>query len=266
MQGFTLSQGARGLEEQGRGNRAADRPSLGRRIILALFAASLSVPALAQSGDEARGTVVQTLAALVNGLGDIVFYQITLFGVQVEWIVIWMLAPMLFLTAYFRFINLRGFRQAWRVLTGRYASTTDPGEVTQFQALSTALSGTVGLGNIAGVAVAIGMGGPGATFWMILIGLVAMSLKFAECTLGVKYRDIHADGTVSGGPMYYLHRGLAGRGLPRLGKGLAWAYALFALPALLQVAQVNQAYSQISGVTGIRGSGVAWGFGVVLAI
>ncbi len=196
-------------------------------------------------------------------LSSVVFAQVTIFGQPVELIVLWMAAPMLLLTIYFGFVNLRGFRIAWDIVCGRYHDSTAPGEVTQFQALATALSGTVGLGNIAGVAIAIAMGGPGAAFWMTVIGFFAMTLKFAECTLGVKYRREHADGTVSGGPMYYLWYGLRARGWPRLGKLLGWTYALFAVPALLQIGQVNQSYSQLSAVTGID---APWTYGVLLAV
>lgn len=219
----------------------------------------------AGSGED-RGGFINFLVDLIRLLDSFVFSEVTVAGISIAWIVVWMAAPMVVLTFYFGFINLRSFKRAYKVLTGRYHDSTAPGEVTQFQALSTALSGTVGLGNIAGVAVAISLGGPGATFWMILIGLFAMTLKFAECTLGVKYREIRTDGTVAGGPMYYLEKGLKGRGLGRLGKGLAWTYALLAVPTLLQVAQVNQAYSQVSAVTGLNGQGWAWSFGVAIAL
>lgn len=208
---------------------------------------------------SAHASIIDTV---INGLSSTVFYQIKIFGTPVELIVIWMALPMLFLTVYFGFINLRSFRLASRILRGRYRDDKAPGEVTQFQALSTALSGTVGLGNIAGVAIAIAMGGPGAAFWMTVIGFFAMTLKFAECTLGVKYRKEHKDGTISGGPMYYLQKGLAVRGWKRFGAILAWSYAIFAIPSLLQIAQVNQSYSQISAVTGIS---APWTFGFIMA-
>ncbi|GER07254.1 alanine glycine permease [Iodidimonas muriae] len=227
--------------------------NLGKTAILAVFAALLLV-----SGPASASVIDQ----MIDGLSGAVFYKISLFGTPVELIVIWMAAPMLFLTVYFGFINLRSFKLAGRILKGQYRDDNAPGEVTQFQALSTALSGTVGLGNIAGVAIAIAMGGPGAAFWMTVIGFFAMTLKFAECTLGVKYRKHHEDGTVSGGPMYYLGRGLAARGWKKIGFVLAWSYALFAIPSLLQIAQVNQSYSQFSAVTGID---APWLFGIVLA-
>ena len=204
---------------------------------------------------------------LIELLEAFIFSQITLFGVDIEWIVLWMFAPMAILTVYFGFINLSSFKRAYQILIGRYQDKDAPGEVTQFQALATALSGTVGLGNIGGVAIAVAIGGPGATLWMIIIGLCAMSLKYAECTLGVKYRVIHEDGTVSGGPMYYLKRGLEARGMSGVGKLLAYSYAGVAVMALLpQMSQVNQAYSQISATTGYTGPSSGYVFGIGLAI
>jgi AGCS family alanine or glycine:cation symporter len=147
------------------------------------------------------------------------------------------------------------------------------GEVTHFQALATALSGTVGLGNIAGVAVAVSLGGPGATFWMILAGLLGMSSKFVECTLGVKYRNEYTDGTVSGGPMYYLSKGLAERSdkLKSLGKVLAVLFAVFCVGGSFgggNMFQANQSFMQLVSVTGGEASWLAdkgWLFGVVVA-
>ncbi len=238
-------------------------------VILAVMVSCLgifAVPALADNSFEGRGILIDGAVNFIHWLDSIVFAQVTVFGAEVNWIVVWMAAPMVILTFYFRFLNLRSFKRAWKVVRGDYHDPTAPGEVSQFQALSTALSGTVGLGNIAGVAIAISIGGPGATFWMIIIGFLAMSLKFAECTLGVKYRRENPDGTVSGGPMYYLERGLAARGYPRFGKILGWTYAILALPTLLQIAQVNQSFSQISSVTGFTGTGNAWAFGLVFAV
>lgn len=233
--------------------------------LAAFFAAVMATsPALAQESgiDEAIASV---LGPIASALSTVVFYQVELFGTQVELIVIWMLFPLLILTAYYGFVNLRpaSFRSAWHIVRGRYHDPNAPGEVSQFQALSTALSGTVGIGNIAGVAVAIAWGGPGATFWMILIGLCAMSVKFTECTLGVKYRVRHADGSVSGGPMYYLRYGLANRGYVKLGLALSAMYAVFGVPTLLQLATVNQMYSQMEVATGFD---QGWLFGVVLAV
>jgi len=171
-------------------------------------------------------------------------------GVEIEAIILWLAVPMVVFTFYFRGVNLRCLRQATRILRGQYRNPNAPGEVTQFQALSTALSATVGLGNIAGVAIAIGWGGPGAVFWMIVVGFLAMTVKFVECTLGVKYRVEHADGTVSGGPMIYLEQGLKRLGFATLGKVLAISYAIPALFSSLTFFQVNQAYQQVNAVVG----------------
>ena len=147
-------------------------------------------------------------------------------------------------------------------MRGQYTRDDEPGDLTHFQALSAALSGTVGIGNIAGVAVAISIGGPGAMFWMILAGLLGMATKMVECTLGVAYRRINADGTVSGGPMYYIHKGLAERGFSRLGVFLASLFAVFGIGASITLFQVNQAFAQFSEATGFQ-DGLA--FGVVIA-
>lgn len=238
-----------------------------RTMIAALAAvAGVSSAAIAQDETSERNGFISMLADAIGALENFVFSTINIFGFEVEWIVAFLALPMILLTFYFGFINLTSFKRAWRIVKGDYHDESANGEVTQFQALSTALSGTVGLGNIAGVAVAISTGGPGATFWMIIIGFCAMSLKFAECTLGVKYRDVRADGTVAGGPMYYLERGLAARGWGKPGKILAWAYALLAVPTLLQVAQVNQSFEAISAVTGFDGIGAKWGFGIFIAV
>lgn len=143
------------------------------------------------------------------------------------------------------------------------------GEVSHFQALATAVSGTVGLGNIAGVAVAIAVGGPGATFWMIVCGLIGMSTKFVECTLGVRYRDVGEDGTVYGGPMYYLKRGLQAQNKAVLGKILAVIFAVLCVGASFgggNAFQSNQAAVQIVSLLGISGGGVGFVIGVVMAI
>ncbi len=229
---------------------------------LAIGFASTGV--LAQDGEGSA--FVQTGASIIDAFNTFVFSEIVMFGITMPWIVVWMGTPMLILTVYFAFINMRSFKQASKIVRGHYHDDMAPGEVTQFQALSTALSGTIGLGNIAGVAVAISIGGPGATFWMIIIGFCAMSLKFAECTLAVKYRDVREDGTVAGGPMYYLDRGLKARGWGKIGKTLAWTYAILAIPSILQIAQVNQSYEAIAAVTGFEGEATAWGFGVLIAI
>ncbi|MEM6340308.1 MAG: alanine/glycine:cation symporter family protein [Pseudomonadota bacterium] len=173
-------------------------------------------------------------------------------GTEFPWIVMWLVVAATVFTLYFGFVQFRFFRHAIRLVKGDYSDPNDAGEVSHFQALATALSGTVGLGNIAGVAVAVGIGGPGATFWMILAGLLGMASKFTECTLGVKYRNEYPDGTVSGGPMYYMSKGFDELGLPG-GKILAFLFAVFCILGALgggNMFQANQAHAQISGITG----------------
>ena len=183
-------------------------------------------------------------------------------------IVIWLILGALFFTWKMNFINIRGFRHAISLVKGDYSDPNNKGEVSHFQALTTALSGTVGLGNIAGVAIAISLGGPGATFWMIVAGLIGMSSKFVECTLGVKYRKIDKNGVVSGGPMYYLRDGLAKKNLPNLGKALAVLFAILCVGGSIgggNMFQANQAFAAVKTVfPSLSNFGPL--FGVVLAI
>ncbi len=195
-------------------------------------------------------------------------------GVELPLIVVWLVVAGLFFTVYLRGFLFRAFPQALRLVRGDYNDPRDAGEVTHFQALATAISGTVGLGNIAGVAVAISLGGPGATLWMIIAGLVGMCTKGVECTLGVKYRNVYPDGRVSGGPMYYLSKGLAEKGLGTLGKVLAVLFCIFTLGGSVgggNMFQANQAFAQAQSVTGgedgLLGFGAAGAvFGLVLAL
>lgn len=225
--------------------------------------------------DAAVDAVVAPAAAL---LSRIVFFELPIAGVGVPLVVLWLVAAGLFFTVYLRGIALWGFPVALRLLRGRPAtprggavSGAVSGEVTHFQALSTAVSGTVGIGNIGGVAVAIGAGGPGAAFWLCLAGVLGMATKFAECTLGVRHRRVHGDGRVSGGPMHYLEHGLAGRGRARLGRGLGVFYAVGIVIGCMGIGnmfQANQAFVQFVGVTGGEASpfaGRGWLFGLVMA-
>ncbi len=207
---------------------------------------------------------------ILNKITEIVFYPINIGGVDILPIVVWLVVAATFFTFYLGFLNIRGFAHAINLVRGRYSKPEDAGEVSHFQALATAVSGTVGLGNIAGVAVAITLGGPGATFWMILAGFLGMSAKLAECTMGVKYRKHHADGSVSGGPMYYLRDGLAALGLAGLGKVLAAAFAVFCIFGSLgggNMFQANQATAQILAVTDNEGNTtLTWIIGIVFAL
>jgi len=215
-------------------------------------------------------------------------------GVSVPWVLFPLVIGALFFTIYFGFPNFRFFGKSINVVRGKYddlekgggvdvsnsvstVSGDNPdtirvegqeGEVSHFQALTAALSGTVGLGNIAGVAIALSLGGPGATFWMIICGLLGMSSKFVECTLGVTYRDINASGTVFGGPMYYLSRGLKDKGMGGLGKVLAVLFAIMCIGGSFgggNMFQANQAFQLFATQTGI-GAGFGWLFGLIMAV
>ncbi|OBX22946.1 MULTISPECIES: alanine/glycine:cation symporter family protein [Bizionia] len=186
----------------------------------------------------------------------------------ISFIVIWLVLGALFFTIRMGFINIRGFGHAIDLARGKYDDPDAPGQVTHFQALATAVSGTVGLGNIAGVAVAVSLGGAGATFWMIVCGLLGMSTKFVECTLGVKYRDILPDGRVFGGPMNYLRYGLEKRNMKGLGKVLAGMFAVLAVGASFgggNMFQANQSFEQLAGqFPMLEGNGFY--FGIITAI
>lgn len=209
---------------------------------------------------------------LAKGLSEIVFYSVPAAGTQVPIIVMLLVGCGLFFTFYLGFINLKGFAHAIRIVKGDYQDPKDPGEVSHFQALTTAVSGTVGVGNIAHVAIVISIGGPGAAFWMIVAGFLGMSSKFAECTLGVKYRNENSDGSYFGGPMFYMEKGLAALKKPLLGKVLSHYYAVCIIIGTLGVGcmfQSNQAYAQFVNVTGAEASffaDKAWIVGAVLGV
>jgi AGCS family alanine or glycine:cation symporter len=187
---------------------------------------------------------------------------------QLPLVVLWLVIGAVFFTLSWRFANFRLFRHAIEVVRGRFDNPNDHGEVTHFQALASALSATVGLGNIAGVAIAVGTGGPGATFWMILAGILGMSLKFTECSLGQKYRKIDAAGHVSGGPMHYLRDGLREVGAGPLGSVLALLFTVFCIGGSLAGGnsfQVNQSLGILKQeVPFFEQNG--WVYGVLMAI
>ena len=227
---------------------------------------------------------------------SIVLYQIPIGGQSIPLVVIILVLGALFFTIYFAFINIRRFPLAINVVRGKYdeiekvrdyktevheVSEVDgdivdtirdeskDGEVSHFQALATAVSGTVGLGNIAGVSLAIALGGPGATFWMIVCGLLGMSLKFVECTLGVKSRDVYENGVVFGGPMYYLSKGLKEKGFDGAGKALAVLFAVLCIGGSFgggNAAQSNQAASQLASMLGLTSGSAGTYIGVLLAL
>jgi AGCS family alanine or glycine:cation symporter len=215
-----------------------------------LAAAALLLSAAAASAQSLDETINGIFASSTGWFVNFIFSSFP--GTNFPWIVAWLVVGASVFTLYFGFIQFRAVRHSIELVKGDYSDPNDAGEVSHFQALATALSGTVGLGNIAGVAVAVGIGGAGATFWMILAGLLGMAAKFTECTLGVKYRNEYANGTVSGGPMYYLTKGFAERGLPG-GKILAVLFSIFCILGALgggNMFQANQAHQQLSGVFG----------------
>jgi len=230
---------------------------------------------------------------------DFIFYEIPITqDFKIPWVVIILIGGAVYFTFYFRLINFLGFRTAIRVVRGDFEDIEAvgaetiyeevkkenqqevfqkekqkedaEGEVTHFQALTTALSATVGLGNIAGVAVAISIGGPGATFWMVLGGFLGMATKFTECTLGVKYRDIGPDGTVYGGPMYYLKKGLAEKGMKKLGKVLAFSFAILITCGAFGIGnlfQANQASAQFADLLNLDATQRLWvGAGLAITV
>lgn len=217
--------------------------------------------------------VNDAISPISNAVSSTIFYSVPIAGVDFPLIVGWLVVAAVIFTVYFGFIQFRAFGHAISLVRGDYSNPKDAGEVSHFQALATALSGTVGLGNIAGVGVAIAIGGPGATFWMILAGLFSMASKFTECTLGVKYRNELPDGRVSGGPMYYLSKGLAEKNMATLGKILAVFFAICCIGGSIgggNMFQANQSFQQLVNVTGGNDAsplaGFGWLFGIVMAL
>jgi len=222
---------------------------------------------------------------------QVIFFTIPLAGMDVPFVLLLLVGSALFFTIYFKFPNIFHFKTAINVVRGKYdeldhasanpelaidgditdtiKDESEEGEVTHFQALATAVSGTVGNGNIAGVALAIALGGPGATFWMIVCGFLGMSTKFVECTLGVQYRDVGDDGTVYGGPMYYISKGLKERGFGLLGKISAVIFAIFCIGGSFgggNAAQSNQATVVLKELMGLESTGAGFWIGVIMAI
>ena len=215
---------------------------------------------------------------------QVIFYQIPFTdNINIYWVLFPLIIGAVYFTLYFRFINFKGFFTSIRIVRGKYdnieskgenrddGSDNHHGEVSHFQALTAALSATVGLGNIAGVAIAVSIGGAGATFWMIVAGLLGMASKFVECTLGVKYREISEDGTVYGGPMYYLKKGLKSKGFQSIGVILSVWFAIMCIGGSFgggNMFQVNQAFQLVESITGGDKSflhGRGWLFGIIMA-
>ncbi len=193
------------------------------------------------------------LTPLAAALSNVIFFSVNIFGVNVPLVVAWLASGALFFTLYLGFVNVRGFWLAVRHIRGDFSDQKAEGEISHFRALATAISGTVGVGNIGGVAIAISIGGAGAAFWLFLAGFLSMSTKAIECTLGVKYRRITEDGRVLGGPMFYLDAFFSDRKWPKMGRSMGMFYAAALVIGCLgtgNMFQSNQAYSQMVVVTG----------------
>ena len=245
--------------------------------LFAAFFMLFSAPLLAQEkGIEQQ--IDEAFKPFSDTISNIIFFEV----LGVPFVLILLVGSALFFTIYFGFVNIRRFPTAINVVRGKYdeldyahetsgkdADENKEGEVTHFQALATAVSGTVGNGNIAGVALAIALGGPGATFWMIVCGLLGMSSKFVECTLGVQYRDVGEDGAIYGGPMYYISKGLKEKGFTVLGKIAAVFFAVFCIGGSFgggNAAQSNQATIVLKDLFALESSAAGFWIGVVLAI
>lgn len=267
-----------------------------KKYLLSLFTIILPFLTFAQESskgiDEKINDAFMPVATWWEGF---VLSTVPIAGIDVPFVVILLVGGATFFTIYFSFPSITKFGLAINTVRGKYdeiegghhaeekvavnivdgdlpdtiRDESKEGEVSHFQALATAVSGTVGLGNIAGVAVAIALGGPGATFWMIVCGLIGMSTKFVECTLGVKYRDVGEDGTVYGGPMYYLSKGLKERGFAGIGKILGVLFAILCVGASFgggNAFQSNQATVQITSMLGLEGGSIGFVIGVILAV
>tara|TARA_R110001632_G_scaffold218358_1_gene347535 strand:+ start:407 stop:1984 length:1578 start_codon:yes stop_codon:yes gene_type:complete len=264
-----------------------------KRLLTLLLLVSPLITFAQEAGLDQK--IDKVFGNLTGWFVDIIFYQIPFTDtIRIYWVLFPLILGATYFTFYFKFINFRGFFTSINIVRGKYddldhhsaqkselaidgdikGTITDEsqeGEVSHFQALTAALSATVGLGNIAGVAIAVSIGGAGATFWMIVAGFLGMASKFVECTLGVKYRDVEADGTVYGGPMYYLTKGLKNK---TLGKILAVLFAIFVIGGSFgggNMFQVNQAFQLVENITTPVGGvsflhGRGWLFGLVMAI
>lgn len=244
------------------------------RLLSTLGLGLFSLAAQAQESPGLDERIAEAFKPTADAVAGFVFAALPIAGHQVPWILFWLILIGVFCTFYFGFINVRGMAQGFRIIRGDYSDPRHVGDTSHFQALATALSGTVGLGNIAGVAAAIAIGGPGAAFWMVVAAFLGMATKFCECTLAVKYRRELPDGSVSGGPMYYLRMGIAAEypKLVPLAKFLGLTFAVFCLFGTIgsgNFFQVNQAYQQVLLITGGEQSflaGKAWVFGVFMAV
>ncbi len=241
-----------------------------KKIFLLTFFTLFTLPISSQEKglDQKIDEAFQPVSDFFN---NVIFFSIG----ENPFVIYLLVGSAIFFTLYFGFPNIKYFMTSIRVVSGKYdevekdESSSKDGEVSHFQALTTAVSGTVGNGNIAGVALAIALGGPGATFWMIVCGLMGMSLKFVECTLGVHYRDVDENGVVYGGPMYYLTKGLKEKGFATLGKISAVFFAIFCIGGSFgggNAAQANQAALVLKDLLGFESTFAGAVIGIILAL
>lgn len=207
---------------------------------------------------------------MVAPVGAVLFFDLAFFvdDVTLPFIVVWLIIGAIYLTFRMGFVNLYAFKHAFDVTLGKYDSPSDPGEISHFKALASALSATIGLGNIAGVALAVTIGGPGAVFWMWVAGFFGMTAKFVECSLAQRYRHIDENGRVMGGPMRYLSQGFSELGFPRLGKFLATWFCILCIGGSLgggNMFQANQAYAAIAHIFPSL-QGKSWLFGILISV
>lgn len=245
-----------------------------KRLFTLITLCLLPIMAYAQEAKTFDDTLQEIFNPITAAVEKVVFFTVSFGGFTVPFVLIWLIVGALIFTIYNGFIQFSAFGHAIDVVRGKYDDPNDPGEVSHFQALTAALSGTVGVGNIAGVAFAVAIGGPGATFWMIIAGLLGMASKFVECTLGVMYRNVSDEGVVSGGPMYYLDKGLAEKGpiWGKFGKVLAVLFAVACIGGSFgggNMVQINQATKQLAEITGGVNSifyDNGWIFGTIMAV
>ena len=240
------------------------------RLFTLLFTLFLGLPcANAMNVDS---FIDKNVAPISDKIAEIIFYQINFFGSKVPLIIFWILFAGIFFTIYFKGICVWGFKHALVLIIKPKDNGENCGEVSSLQALATALSGTIGIGSIAGVAISISIGGPGAAFWIFAGALLGMSIKFVEATLAVKYRRFNEDGSVSGGPMHYIAHGLTRKKLRWLGQPLSVIFAILCIGGGItggNMIQINQSAHQIIFITGGAESflhGSTWIFGLIVAI
>ena len=235
-------------------------------LAIAILSPTVGFAEQATAEGGAVAAVDGAIGTLNGWLAAVMFWKVP--GLDMPITVVWLLVGAVVFTVWMGFINVRLFKHAIEVVRGKFDNPDDEGEVSHFQALTAALSATVGLGNIAGVAIAVGKGGPGATFWMVVAGLIGMSSKFVECTLGQKYRQVRPDGRVMGGAMYYLSNGLKDKGMGGLGKVLAVMFALLCIGGSFgggNAFQSNQSMNVIQETVPLIAD-APWAYGLLMSI